>query len=572
MNNWCRSAAGRRWAFRFLLFAVVFRFENTADAAVDVQLVASGLANVVGIERVSDASGRLFLVRQSGQIMVYDGTQVLPTPFLDLSSLVLFSGERGLLGLAFHPNYSSNGLFFLNYTNTNASAQTVIARYRVSDNPNLADPGSQAILLTENQPFGNHNGGQLRFGPDGFLYIALGDGGSAGNPTNSGQRLDTILGKLLRIDVDSGSPYAIPPSNPFASTPGARGEIWAYGLRNPWRFSFDRQTGDLFIGDVGQGLWEEVDYQSAASLGGENYGWRLMEGLHCFNPSSACDTGSLTLPIVEYSHTFGCSITGGFRYRGSLLTGHAGTYFFADLCGGRIWGATPKPDGTWSATLLLVSGLTITTFGEDSNGELYFSNYGSDGQLYRLVPAVSPSLLLTVSKTGAGGITTSPAAIECGKICGVQLASGTAVTLAATPDPGWAFEGWSGDPDCTDGVLSMSADQSCTATFGVAFTDDPLLAGSTTVKAVHVTELRSRINAVRALVGLSQFSWTNPTLTVANTFVSAIHITEMRTALKEAFAAAGRPEPTFTDPALSAGNPIRAVHISDLRSACVALE
>jgi glucose/arabinose dehydrogenase len=570
MNNWYCGAAGRRWACWFVSVAAAFGFVNTAHAAVDVQLVASGLPYIVGIEHAGDASGRLFLVSQSGQIVIYDGTQVLPTPFLDLSSLVLFDGEQGLLGLAFHPSYTSNGLFFLNYINT--SGQTVIARYRVSANPNVADPSSQTILLTENQPFANHNGGQLRFGPDGFLYIALGDGGSGGDPLNDGQRLDTILGKLLRIDVNSGSPYAIPPSNPFVSTPGARGEIWAYGLRNPWRFSFDRQTGDLFIADVGQNLWEEVDYQLGASHGGENYGWRLMEGRHCYNPSSECNNGSLTLPIVEYSHTLGCSVTGGFRYRGSLLTDLAGAYFFADYCSGRIWSAKQNPDGTWSATMQLRSSLTITTFGEDPNGELYVSDHGTNGHLYRLVPASSPSPLLTVTKigVGTGRITTSPSALECGSICGARLASGTAVTLTATPDPGSTFVGWSGDPDCADGALSLSADRSCTASFQGVFTDDPIVPGSTVVKAVHVTELRSLINVLRRRFGLSEFVWTDPT--IASTVVKAIHITEMRAALNEAFAAAGRAQPTYTDPALSVGNAVKAVHLTDLRSAVLALK
>ena len=438
--------------------------------------------------RISSASntpatvaGAFFLVEQSGRIAIYPGTgtQVLPTLFLDLSGLVTFSGEQGLLGLAFDPLYTTNGFFYVDYIDkSGGSGNTVIARYHVSADPNVADPNSATILLTQPQPYTNHNGGQIRFGPDGFLYIAFGDGGSGGDPENRAQDLTTLLGKLLRIDVHGAPPY-IPASNPFVSTPGARGEIWAYGLRNPWRFSFDRQTGDLIIGDVGQNLWEEVDFQPAGAAGGVNYGWRLMEGLHCYNPASGCNPGSLTLPILEYSHAFGCAVMGGFRYRGALLPAYVGTYFFADQCTGRIWGATPDAGGAWTATELLDTNLSITTFGEDPAGELYLSNYGGSGGLYRLVAAVSVPPILTVSKTGigAGRITSSPTAIDCGSICGAQLAANTVVTLTPTPDPGWAFGGWSGDADCADGVVTLSADRSCTALFGNGFTDEPVTAG-----------------------------------------------------------------------------------------------
>ena len=533
--------------------------------------MAGGIPFLVGIEHAGDGSGRLFLVSQPGRILIYDGTQVLPTPFLDLSSLVLCCGEQGLLGLAFHPSYTNNGFLYVNYINR--SGNTVIARYHASADPNVADPGSGTILLTQQQPFANHNGGQLRFGPDRFLYIALGDGGSGGDPLNSGQSLSTLLGKLLRIDVDSGSPYAIPASNPFVNTAGALGEIWAPGLRNPWRFSFDRQTGDLFIGDVGQNLWEEIDFQAGGG-GGNNYGWRRMEGLHCFDPSTGCNPGSLTLPILEYPHSLGCSVIGGFRYRGALLPGHAGTYFFADLCSGRIWGATPNAGGAWSATQLLDTNLTITTFGEDAGGEIYLSHYASNGELYRLVSPASVSPVLTVTKTGngAGRITSSPAALECGSICRVQLASGTMATLTTTPDPGSTFTGWSGDADCADGAVTLSADRSCTAKFDRGFTDDSILTGSTIVKAVHITELRSRIDALRASAGLSPFPWTDLTLTAGSTIIQAIHVTEMRIALNQMYAAAGRPSPNYTDPALAAGNVIKAVYIAELRSAVVALE
>jgi glucose/arabinose dehydrogenase len=486
----------------FLILLVGCAFARPAAAEINVQLVAGGIDFLVGIEHAAERSGRLFLVEQSGKILIYNGSQVLTTPFLDLTNLVLFSGEQGLLGLAFHPDFSINGFFYINYIDR--SGNTVIARYQVPPGSQVADPNSGQTVLTQAQPFSNHKGGQLRFGPDRFLYIALGDGGSAGDPFNNSQTLFTLLGKLLRIDVDSGSPYAIPPSNPFVNSTGARGEIWDHGLRNPWRFSFDRQTGDLFIADVGQDLWEEIDFEPANS-GGKNYGWHRMEAFHCYNPSSGCQSLSLTLPILEYSHSVGCSITGGFRYHGNLLADHEGTYFFSDYCSGRIWGATLNADGSWKATQLLESGLNVTTFGEDPNGEIYLSHYAANGALYRLVPATSASsvLTLTTAGSGRGRISSSPSALDCGFICDARLATGTTVTLTATPDPGPSmFAGWSGDADCTDGTVTLSVDRHCIATFTAGFTDDPITPQTTTIKAIHITELRMRIDALRASVHL----------------------------------------------------------------------
>ena len=340
--------------------------------------LASGLDQPLGVTNAGDT--RLFITLQRGTIVIHDGTRVLPTPFLDVRSLVSCCNERGLLGLAFHPRYKENGFFFIYYTRFDGDI--VIARYRVSSDPNRADANSATILLTlEHSQFGNHNGGQLQFGPDGYLYAGTGDGGSGGDPNNRAQTLSDPLGKILRLDVDAPAPY-IPASNPFAATAGARGEIWAYGLRNPWRFSFDRETGDLFIADVGQNIWEEVDLQPRTSTGGENYGWRRMEATHCFNPSSNCVDPSFKMPILEYSHADGsCSVTGGYRYRGVRMPSLRGAYFYGDYCTGKLWVAT-QAGSAWSSRLLVDSTMNISSFGEDLNGELYVVDLG--GSVYAM--------------------------------------------------------------------------------------------------------------------------------------------------------------------------------------------
>jgi glucose/arabinose dehydrogenase len=354
---------------------------SQAEPVITLEPVASGLPNLVSITHAGDS--RLFITLQSGLVMIHDGTHVLPDPFLDVRSLVTSNGERGLLSIAFHPHYAQNGFFYVNYTNL--SGNTVVARYSVSpQNPNRANPSSAVPILTINQPFENHNGGQLQFGPDGYLYIGMGDGGSGGDPGNRAQNLGDLLGKMLRIDVDSGSPYAIPPSNPFRSQAGARAEIWALGLRNPWRFTFDRNTGDLWIADVGQGKWEEIDFEPATSIGGENYGWRRMEGTHCFNPATNCNPGNLVLPIIEYNHDVGCSVTGGYVYRGTRNPRLAGRYIYGDFCSGMIWSATRESNGAVTTRDLLNTSFNVSTFGEDLAGEIYVGDY-SNGILYRLV-------------------------------------------------------------------------------------------------------------------------------------------------------------------------------------------
>jgi glucose/arabinose dehydrogenase len=370
----------------------------------NIQLTAviTGISNPVAITNAGDGSGRLFVTLQGGRILVYDGVQLLQEPFLDISSLITSGGERGLLSVAFHPNYLQNGFLYVNYTDLNGD--TVVARYTVSADTNRVDAASALILLQVLQPFTNHNGGQLKFGPDGYLYIGMGDGGSGGDPLNHAQTLNSLLGKMLRIDVDAGSPYAIPPDNPFVGVADARPEIWALGLRNPWRFTFDRLTGDLWIADVGQNLFEEVNFQPGNSLGGENYGWRLMEGESCFIPVADCNDGTLTLPVIQYDHSLGCSVTGGYRYRGVVNPGMAGVYFYADFCTGRIWGATEGVGQTWTATELLDTDLSITTFGEDEEGEIYVAHFSSTaGAVYRISEIQAQDEPQLVASGGSGG-------------------------------------------------------------------------------------------------------------------------------------------------------------------------
>ena len=736
------SAPNGRLALAFLVaVAAVILVAGRAQAQLTLgfEPVVSGLSSPLGLVHAGDGSGRLFILEQTGRIKVFDGTSVLATPFLDLSALVTCCGERGLLGLAFHPDYPTNGLFYVHYTNT--AGNTALARYRVSSNPNVADATSAQILLNVAQPFTNHKGGQLAFGPDRYLYVGLGDGGSGGDPDNRAQNLGTLLGKILRLDVDGGTPYAIPATNPFRNTQGAAPEIWAYGLRNPWRFSFDRQTGDLFIADVGQGAREEVSLQLSTSPGGENYGWRRMEGSICFNPTSGCNDGTLTLPILEYDHSLGCSITGGYRYRGLRFPQYTGRFFYGDYCTGRIWAGTQSGQ-TWSTTQLMDTALSISSFGEDEAGELYVVHLGSgsNGTIQRLVE-VAQSFTLTVNRTGTGTgtVVSAPSGINCGSVCANTFGAGAVVTLTATPAAGSVFTGWSGggcsgtgpcvvtvaasttvsaaftvptvtltltragngggtitsapsgigcpvtcvasyapgtpvtltaradlgssfggwsgggcsgtgtcvvalnanttvtatftqqfftltvtttgpgsvtsNPSgiscgatCVAGYLpgtsvtltaaagagatfsgwsgacsglgafctvAMTAFRTVTATFtttsGGSFVDDPLIANSTPIKAIHLTELRLAIDQARARRALSGTAWVDPMIVPGVTSVKAVHVTQMRTALSEAYAAAGRTPPAFSDSLVAGQSPVRATHIAELRAAVLSL-
>jgi hypothetical protein len=360
-----------------------------------LEAFASGLDRPVAIAHAGDGSGRVFVVEQEGRIRIHDGTQLLPDPFLDISGEVSCCGERGLLGLAFHPDYPDNGWFFVYYTDL--AGDTVVERFGVSGgDSDLADASSGVTVLTVIQPASNHNGGHLAFGIDGMLYVALGDGGGAGDPFGNGQDPGSWLGSILRIEVDGDDfpedderTYGVPADNPFVGVPGAAEEIWVWGLRNPWRFSFDRLNGDLFIGDVGQGSSEEIDYQPASSSGGENWGWPCYEGSLSYDLRACGPASDYAFPILEYSHGEGCSVTAGIRYWGSAICSLRGTYLYGDYCSGTIWGAQRSGIG-WTQQIVLSTALNISTFGEDEDGELYVAHHaGTVGAVYRIVDSAA---------------------------------------------------------------------------------------------------------------------------------------------------------------------------------------
>ena len=351
---------------------------TTFSQDLELDLFASGFNRPVNIKHAND--DRLFVMEQDGIIKILNANgTVESTNFLDIDFLVGSSGnEQGLLGLAFHPNYNVNGYFFVYYTNN--AGDTVISRFsRIGTNPEIADPNSELVILTFSQPFSNHNGGELQFGPDGYLYISSGDGGSGGDPLNNSQNLNSLLGKILRIDINNAtasSPYNIPSDNPFLGSTTAREEIWAYGLRNAWKFSFDTVTDALWIADVGQNTTEEINRVST-TVSGLNYGWRCYEGNNVYNTSGCPSNNTLTFPIYSYSHTGGrCSITGGYVYRGALYPNLIGKYFFADVCTQEI-GYLTQDNGNWTPTFQLFSG-NFVAFGEDINGELYSASLGGD--------------------------------------------------------------------------------------------------------------------------------------------------------------------------------------------------
>jgi glucose/arabinose dehydrogenase len=347
--------------------------------------IATGLSSPLYLTSPAGDLSRLFVVEQTGAIRLIKDGSLLPTPFLDLSGRIVAGGEQGLLGLAFYPDYITSGRFVVHYTDP--AGDTHLSIFQVSADPDVADPASEQVILTADQPYANHNGGQVLFGPDGFLYLGLGDGGAGNDPEGRAQNLSDLLGSILRVDVQSGTSYTIPADNPFVGQAGVQPEVWSYGLRNPWRFSFDRVTGDLYIADVGQGQYEEVDVAPAGGAGrGVNYGWNIMEGAHCLD-GGQCDQTGLTPPTFEYSHDQGCSITGGYVYRGSAIPALQGLYFFGDYCQGwvrsiRYAGGQANELTDWPT---LRPGGSVLSFGEDAAGELYVLS--SSGGVFKLIPA-----------------------------------------------------------------------------------------------------------------------------------------------------------------------------------------
>ncbi len=466
---------------------------TTPLTTVRVASSSDGIFRPVYVTAPSGDYDRIFILEQSGRIKILTGGAVLPTPYLNIDSRVgggtSGGDERGLLGLAFHPDYFNNGYFFVDYTNN--SGNTVIARYQVSGDPltsDVADVGSETILMTISQPFGNHNGGWIDFGPnDGYLYISLGDGGSGGDPGDRAQDItNQKLGKMLRIDVDSGTPYGIPPDNPFVGITGDD-EIWAYGLRNAWRNSFDPETGDLYMADVGQNAWEEIDFQRGESSGGENYGWRCMEGNHCYTSSSGCtcNSGAVVDPIYEYNHSLGFSLTGGEIYRGCMIPDLTGTYFYADYVTHKIWsfrynGISVVDFADRTSELAPGGGLAISnisSFGRDGLGEMYICDLFG-GEVFQIVADVPPFGFADCDGNtipDACDVATCDGSPECADCNGNQvpdpcdLTGGTALDCDANAIPDSCdIAGCDGSPDCADCNANLVPD-GCDITAGTAF-------------------------------------------------------------------------------------------------------
>ena len=363
--------------------------QSSAQVELENEIVATGLTQPLLVLAPPGDRDRIFILEQPGRVRIVKNGTLLGTSFLDVTALNSYGGERGLLGMAFHPDYANNGWFYVNYTNN--SGATVVARYTVSANPDVANASSAQTIITIPQPYSNHNGGDIRFGPDGYLYVAMGDGGSGGDPGNRAQNGLTLIGKMLRLDVDNGLPYSIPPSNPFVGDPNVLDEIWALGLRNPWRFNFDSETGDMYIADVGQNQWEYVHVEPAGSPGGLNYGWRIVEGSHCFIPASGCNTAGLEMPVYEYQHrftpTFRNCIIGSEVYRGRSMATMQGRYFFTDAGSRELWSFRYTGNGNYASFTdhTAESGINGSgrSLGVDADGELYVCG---SSNVMRVVP------------------------------------------------------------------------------------------------------------------------------------------------------------------------------------------
>jgi glucose/arabinose dehydrogenase len=469
-----QPASPRRRFVLLVIAQLAVVFASPAPAAVTWNKVYSGFASPIEITNAHDGGQRLFVVQQTGKILIIKGGVVLAAPFIDLggaSGVTAGSGEQGLLGIAFHPRYSTNRQFYVNYTRKSDGA-TVIARYLASaGNSDVADPLSGTVLLTIAQPEANHNGGAVKFGPDGYLYIGMGDGGGANDShgtIGNAQDKSKLLGKILRIDVDNGgaNPYAIPPGNPYATGVGGQREIFAIGVRNPWRISFDRLNGDFWFGDVGQGAVEEVDMLPVGTGGGTNFGWRIMEGTSCTglaSPPVPCNDSSLTPPVVTYTHSLGCSITGGYVYRGAAVPALIGQYLYADYCTGRIWAAQRNFAGTWIPSELGTTGYSISTFGEDEAGELYFANY-ANGDIYQFADSgsISPVLAASATVLAFGSVTLGNSSVT--QTFNITNAGGGTLALATLTPGGLNPGDFTRTGTCANGT-TLTASQSCTVTY-----------------------------------------------------------------------------------------------------------
>ena len=440
--------------FRIIIAVAIAAIPSAATAQIQLSPVATGLSSPVFVGHAGDGSGRLFILEQAGIIKVLQPGDA-PTIFLDIRTRVLSGGERGLLGLAFHPLYSTNGRFFVFYTQ-NTDGALVVAEYLASPpGSNVAGTTERRILVIPHPGASNHNGGMLAFGADGYLYIGVGDGGSANDPPNNAQRIDTLLGKILRIDIDAPvGPYASPPDNPFAGSTSGLDEIYAYGMRNPWRFSFDRQTDQMWVGDVGQGAREEVD---TPIVSGGNYGWRVWEGTLC-REAALCGTADYIAPVFDYDHSGGrCSLTGGYVYRGAQGVVQQGTYLHGDFCTGEIFAWNGS-----SQSVLLGSGLSISSFGEDEQGELYVADLG--GTVSRIVSSapcqfsISPTRLTFESQGGTGTVM-----VTAGAGCGWTAESNaTWITVTGgTPGSGngtvtFSVAPYTGKPKNRNGTITIA--------------------------------------------------------------------------------------------------------------------
>lgn len=357
---------------------------TASPGQVQLEVIVADLAQPLDLDPARDGSGRVFVAEQGGRIRIVVDGELIERPFLDIADRLTAGGEQGLLGIALHPAFPDDPRIFVDYTNL--QGDTVVSSFELSGDPDVADPDSERIILEVGQPFGNHNGGALAFGPDGRLYIALGDGGSGGDPQGNGRRLDTLLAKILRIDVDvppdQDPAYDIPEDNPWATgADGARPEIWLTGLRNPWRMRFDRATGDLWIGDVGQGEWEEIDV-ARNGIGGLDFGWATMEGSQCYDADD-CDRTGLTLPLTEYDHEFGCAVIGGVVMRDPTQPALVGRYLFADACSGRFWTIESAGDTPREPTIVAETGRQVSAIGEDADGRILVTDLIA-GELLRV--------------------------------------------------------------------------------------------------------------------------------------------------------------------------------------------